>query len=156
MAHVIFHERPGCHNNTRQKVMLAEAGHTVEAHDLLAECWSPEILAPFLETLPVARWFNPAATRVKSGEVDPASFSDTPADRARALAALCADPLLIRRPLMEAGGEFRCGFDLREVDAWIGLEKGCDLKGDVQTCPYMDVVEGCQDRFQDSQARCGA
>lgn len=155
MAHVIFHERPGCLNNSRQKVMLARAGHTVEAHDLLAECWTPESLGPFLASLPVAQWFNPAATRVKNGEVDPTAFADTPPDRARALAALCADPLLIRRPLMEAAGQYRCGFEPRAVDAWIGLAEVPGAAADVQTCPFMEMAQGCRDRFDTPYGRCG-
>ena len=34
MATVVFYEKPGCGNNTKQKVWLAASGHTVLAKNL--------------------------------------------------------------------------------------------------------------------------
>jgi len=116
MATVIFYEKPGCGNNTKQKVWLAASGHTVLAKNLLTERWTVERLRPFFGTLPVAQWFNPAAPHVKSGEVDPSAL-----DEQTALGLLLAEPLLIRRPLMEVDGALRVGFDAEAVNAWIGL-----------------------------------
>ena len=64
MATVIFYEKPGCGNNTKQKVWLAASGHTVLAKNLLTEKWTAERLRPFFGDLPVAQWFNPAAFAV--------------------------------------------------------------------------------------------
>lgn len=36
MATVIFYEKPGCINNTKQKARLLAAGHEVQAHNLLS------------------------------------------------------------------------------------------------------------------------
>jgi nitrogenase-associated protein len=116
MTTVVFYEKPGCGNNTKQKVWLAASGHTVLAKNLLTEKWTTERLRAFFGDLPVAQWFNKAAPRVKSGEVDPAAFGE-----AEALEMMLAEPLLIRRPLMEADGELRAGFDSEAVAAWIGL-----------------------------------
>ena len=127
MATVVFYEKPGCGNNTRQKVWLAASGHTVLAKSLLAEKWSAVRLRPFFGTLPVAQWFNPSAPRVKSGEVDAAAV-----DAHTALEMMIAEPLLIRRPLMEVDGEFRAGFDAMAVDAWIGLN---DSQPKEEPCP---------------------
>ncbi len=91
MATVVFYEKPGCVNNTQQKRLLAAAGHTVWARNLLTEEWTPMRLRPFFGHLPVARWFNPSAPRVKSGEVRPEDMSEDDA-----LLAMAADPLLIR------------------------------------------------------------
>lgn len=113
---VIFYEKPGCGNNARQKQWLNAAGHQVVARNVLTEAWTAERLRPFFGALPVREWFNRAAPRIKSGEVDPERVSE-----AQALAMMLADPLLIRRPLMEAEGTRRCGFDADAVDAWIGL-----------------------------------
>ena len=137
MATVVFYEKPGCGNNTRQKVWLAASGHTVLAKSLLAEKWSAVRLRPFFGTLPVAQWFNPSAPRVKSGEVDPAAV-----DAHTALEMMIAEPLLIRRPLMEVDGEFRAGFDARAVDAWIGLN---DAKpnGDIEACLQYPHAQPC-------------
>lgn len=135
MTRVVFYEKPGCRNNTRQKAWLAASGHAVEARDLLSEPWTPETLRSFFGERPVADWFNRAAPKVKSGEVDPAAFTAE-----AALAAMVADPLLIRRPLMEAAGDRRCGFDPAAVRAWIGLTE--EDKGDVETCPNLHTAGG--------------
>ena len=116
MAIVVFYEKPGCANNTRQKVLLAAAGHTVQAKSLLTEKWDAPRLRTFFGALPVAEWFNPSAPRIKSGEVRPDTL-----DEAAALELMLADPLLIRRPLMDVDGECRVGFDQDAVDRWIGL-----------------------------------
>ena len=57
MAIVHFYEKPGCINNTRQKALLAAAGHTVQAKNLLTEKWTAERLRAFFGELSVAEWF---------------------------------------------------------------------------------------------------
>ena len=71
MAKVIFYEKPGCKNNTKQKTLLKAAGHQLEAHNLLTEPWTKDNLRLFFGDRPVAEWFNKAAPKVKSGEVVP-------------------------------------------------------------------------------------
>jgi nitrogenase-associated protein len=129
MAVISFFEKPGCANNTRQKRILAAAGHVVVARSLLAEAWTAERLQSFFAGRPVAEWFNRAAPRVKSGEVVPEVLA---ADAA--LALMLADPLLIRRPLMEVDGQRMAGFDQDLVHAWVGLSPNGDLSEDVQSC----------------------
>ena len=102
MATVIFYEKPGCGTNARQKRLLEAAGHTVVAKNLLAEPWTAERLQGFFADTPIASWFNPAAPRVKSGAVDPETI-----DAAGALSLMLSEPLLIRRPLIEADGTLR-------------------------------------------------
>lgn len=116
MAVVVFYEKPGCSGNARQKALLEGAGHTVVAKDLLRTSWLRMDLLSFLGALPVAQWFNRNAPAVKSGDIVPEEF-----DEATALALLQADPILIRRPLLEVAGERRAGFDVAAIDAWIGL-----------------------------------
>ena len=128
MANVVFYEKPGCINNTKQKRLLNESGHRVEARDLLTETWTAERLRPFFGDRPVSDWFNLTAPRVKSGDVDPKAM-----DEAAALAAMVDDPLLVRRPLMEVGGECRQGFDPTAVDRWIGLKEKPEES--VEACP---------------------
>ncbi len=129
MATVLFYEKPGCINNTRQKVLLAAAGHTVLAKSLLSEKWTADRLRAFFGALPVVEWFNPSAPRVREGEVVPEAL-----DEAEALRLMLADPLLIRRPLMEVDGQRRVGFDQEAVDAWLGLRGGM-AREDLETCP---------------------
>ena len=116
MAHIRFWQKPGCKTNARQRQLLTEAGHTVEPQDLLGTPWTAARLAAFFGNMPVSQWFNRASPRVKSGEIEPAALGPD-----AAMEMLLADPLLIRRPLMEVG-DWRCaGFDAAEVDRAIGL-----------------------------------
>jgi nitrogenase-associated protein len=136
MATVIFFEKPGCGNNTKQKVWLAASGHTVLAKNLLTEKWSEKNLRQFFGELPVAQWFNQSAPMVKSGVVIPAEL-----DEETALALMLDEPLLIHRPLMEAEGVFRVGFDADDVRAWIGLNEA--KPGDPEACPVCRRSEPC-------------
>lgn len=135
MSTVVFYEKPGCGNNTKQKMWLAASGHTVLAKNLLTENWNAQRLRAFFGDLPVVQWFNPSAPRIKSGELDPSAL-----DAQTALAMMLAQPLLIRRPLMDVDGEFRVGFDAREVDAWIGLNESAPKE---EACPICHRSEPC-------------
>lgn len=136
MAIVLFYEKPGCATNTRQKRMLEAAGHTVFAMSLLAEPWTAGRLLSFFGDLPVAAWFNTAAPRVKSGEIDPHQV-----DAVAALAHMLRDHLLIRRPLIEADGQRCAGFDREPVTSLLaGLEghevvEGCSRAAASAPCP---------------------
>jgi nitrogenase-associated protein len=136
MTTVIFYEKPGCANNSRQKVLLAAAGHTVLAKSLLTEPWTKERLQAFFGNRPVAEWFNRAAPKVKSGEVVPEEM-----DAETAFAMMRAEPLLIRRPLIEADGRREVGFDPEAIDAWLGLNKRPE--GDLESCRKMHEANPC-------------
>jgi len=133
---VTFYEKPGCINNTRQKKLLTEAGHDVDARNLLTEPWTAARLLAFFNNLPVNAWFNQSAPAVKSGEVNPDVLT---ADQA--IRCMLADPLLIRRPLMEVGDTRMVGFDQHQVNEVIDL--GLNTTGntgrkgsiDLEQCP---------------------
>ena len=129
MALVLFYEKPGCINNSKQKMLLAAAGHTVQAKSLLTEKWTAERLRAFFGDLPVAQWFNLSSPRIYGGEVSPEAL-----DEQEALRLMLADPLLIRRPLMEVDGQRRVGFDPEAVERWIGLSSRTGGE-DLETCP---------------------
>lgn len=133
MSVVNFFEKSGCSGNARQKALLVAAGHAVVARDLRQESWSDERLLSFFAALPVADWFNRNAPAVKSGAIVPERF-----DAATALALLQAQPLLIRRPLLEVGQTRMVGFDLAAVDQWLGLEPAALALGDVESCSHGD------------------
>lgn len=118
MAAVTFFAKIGCKTNGKQFQLLTASGHEVERRDILGEPWTRERLTSFFQDLPVAEWFNKASPRVKSGEIDAAAIS---ADAA--LTAMLADPLLIRRPLVEAAGQKIVGFDQDRLRALIGLNQ---------------------------------
>lgn len=118
MTHLVFFEKPGCGGNARQRAALEAAGHTLERRNLLTTSWTPAKLLAFLAPLTVPDWFNRAAPRVKSGEVQPDLL-----DADAALALLLSEPLLIRRPLMQRVDDHtrHVGFETAAVDAWVGL-----------------------------------
>lgn len=114
--------------------MLEAAGHTVIARDLLTEPWSADRLRSFFDETPVSSWFNPAAPRVKSGEIDPCGM-----DAEAALALMIDDPLLIRRPLVEADGARCAGFDREPVVSLLGRMTGADA----ETCSRANNATPC-------------
>ena len=116
MANIVFYAKPGCLTNQRQQVLLRRLGHSVTVRDLLSEPWSPERLYEFLKSRPVREWFNPAAPAVRLGAVDPDAL-----DAAAALRLLAEDPVLIHRPLLEAGQDRYAGFDTPEMQDRLGI-----------------------------------
>ena len=116
MAHIIFYTKLGCMTSAKQIDLLKLSGHEVELRDLLAHTWTADELTSCFGELPVVDWFNEKSPRVKSGEIDPMVYNPE-----GALAVMLADHLLIRRPLMESGGQRMCGFEPAAVHAWVGL-----------------------------------
>jgi nitrogenase-associated protein len=123
MAVVRFYQKPGCATNARQIQALQQAGHSVIAKNLLTEPWTQQDLRGFFGDTPVASWFNRASPRVKCGEIDPNT-----SDVATTLALMLADPLLIRRPLIEASGSRCAGFDREPVIALLGDRRDMGLQ----------------------------
>lgn len=117
MAHIIFYEKPGCVNNTKQKTWLEAAGHTIEAHSILEHPWTPQTLLPFMRGGEPANWFNRTAPVIKAGKLDPEHFSAN-----QAVAAMIVTPILIKRPLMQIGILKLQGFDKEEIERLVGLQ----------------------------------
>ena len=137
MATVFFYEKPGCINNTRQKKLLAAAGHQVVAKDILTETWQAERLRAFFGELAVRDWFNYSAPAIKLGEIEPDTLTEQ-----EALALMLQNPLLIRRPLMQVGDDVMAGFDQQAVDNWIGLQK-IETTADLESCSRTLEKAGC-------------
>jgi len=134
VAHLLFYEKPGCAGNAKQRALLERAGHTLERRDLLRAPWTRELLLRFLGALPVADWFNRSAPTIKRGDVVPEVL-----DREEALALLVADPLLIRRPLMQReDGQTLVGFEVRAVERFVG-----PLDPDAEAPSLPRSLEGC-------------
>lgn len=113
---VTFWEKPGCKGNARQKALLMASGHKLDVRDLLTEAWTAQRLLSFFVGMEIADWFNRSAPRVKSGEIDIAALNAE-----AALDLMLADPLLIRRPLMEADGMRCAGFEPERMQGWIDI-----------------------------------
>ena len=141
MATVYFYEKPGCINNTRQKKLLAAAGHQVVALNLLTEPWKKDRLRAFFGEQAVRDWFNVSAPAIKLGEIEPDKLSEQ-----EALTLMLENPLLIRRPLMQVGNSLMAGFDQQAVDDWIGLkeiETTRDTNQDMESCPRPLAQASC-------------
>ena len=119
MSTIRFFEKRGCTTNAKQKKCLQNAGHTLLVEDLLAYPWAENAvyLRTFFGEKPLADWFNGNAPDIKNGVIDVALF-----DEKSAIDAMMANPLLIRRPLMEWDSLKMAGFDANEVRAKLGLD----------------------------------
>ena len=137
MATVTFYEKPGCINNTRQKKLLAAAGHQVVAKNLLTEAWQSDRLRAFFGKLAVRDWFNYSAPAIKYGEIEPDKLTEK-----EALALMVDHPLLIRRPLMQVGDSLMAGFDQQTVDNWIGITE-IGAASDLESCPRTHAEPNC-------------
>jgi nitrogenase-associated protein len=143
MTEVVFYEKPGCLTNLKQKQLLVALGHRVAVRNLLAEPWSAERLRAFFGGRPVPDWFNPTAPKVRDGLIDPAAI-----DAEAALAAMLADPLLIRRPLIETTAGRCAGFDDHPVLVALGVPTdpseeltACSRLGEAQpVCPTPETA----------------
>lgn len=135
MTEIQFYEKPGCLTNARQKQLLARRGHCVMVRNLLQEPWTAERLRGFFGDLPVAAWFNPSAPRVRDGDIDPAAL-----DADSALALLVADPLLIRRPLLDTPFGRCAGFEAGPVLTALGIHPEADE--DLQGCSRPPAAPG--------------
>jgi nitrogenase-associated protein len=134
VATIVFYEKPGCSTNARQKLILQRAGHQVIAKSLLTEPWTGERLRAFFAETPMTAWFNPASPRIKSGEIKPEEIGAV-----AAIDLMLEDPLLVRRPLIEADGRRCAGFDREPV---FSLLKTHELQG-MQDCTRPDASTPC-------------
>lgn len=96
----------------------------------MTEAWTEDSLAAFFGDRPVHEWFNITNPRIKTGELDPRQISAEDA-----LAMMVAEPLLIVRPLMQAGNERLAGFEVEQVHNWIGLKLESVGARDPKNCP---------------------
>lgn len=146
MSHVIFYEKPGCINNTKQKAWLKLAGHEVKDHSILDHQWTVDELKNFFKGKEISTCFNTTAPVIKSGELDYKSLSED-----EALAMMVITPLLIKRPLIIVEGTYLQGFDSKLLNEIIGLgpEPGNEdevkelQESDLTTCPNLKKKTDC-------------
>jgi nitrogenase-associated protein len=134
---VVFYEKPGCVTNARQRALLERHGCSLQVRNLLTEPWTEARLYEFLRGLPVADWFNPAAPAIRSGRVDPQAE-----DQHSALALLRADPLLIRRPLLDTRFGKTAGFADTELLRALGIPRAEPGAG-YRDCARPTAATGC-------------
>ncbi|MCU7844298.1 MAG: nitrogenase-associated protein [Candidatus Thiodiazotropha sp. (ex Monitilora ramsayi)] len=137
MSLLIFYEKPGCIGNRQQKTLLESFGHQIDVRDLLGESWTRDSLRPYFFNTPVAEWFNRSAPQLKEGW-----FNIHELGEAQALSLMLAEPILIRRPLMQLGELKQAGF----VDGPIlaALDIYLDPEADLQSCPMEGADPVCE------------
>jgi nitrogenase-associated protein len=135
MAKIIFYEKTGCKNNTKQKQILALSGHEVEAVDVIQHQWNRDELHSFFKGLDPKHWFNLNAPAVSDGKIVPEDF-----DENLALEALLNEHILIKRPLMIIGDKKFVGFDADILNKEIGININAH-----PSVPFMlnDISKGC-------------
>lgn len=110
MIPVIFYEKVGCVNNTKQKKRLKDFGFNVISTDLLKTNFSKNQLLNFFENKSIKECINPNAPLVKNKEIDLDNTSDE-----ELLNLMISNPILIKRPLITIGTNKFCGFDLNKI-----------------------------------------
>lgn len=145
MLRVVFYEKPGCINNRRQKQILRDAGADLDVRNLLTQNWNAADLQSFFAGMAVADWFNRSAPQIKAGLIDPETLSAS-----EALAAMIAEPLLIRRPLI-AMGDIRCsGFQWPALAERLRLDGAGPAPFDIEVCPRDQVGSStCKSRKEE-------
>ena len=151
MAKITFYAKSNCINNHKQIKLLKAAGHQVTERDILTETWASDELRGYFGSSPVNEWFNMTAPAIKSGR-----FSTDGISESQALEAMTNDPLLIRRPLMDIGGQKLCGFRKDELDQIIGLSPTVGHEQEMQTlqnenittCPFLKTDTNCDKQEQ--------
>ncbi len=116
MSKIVFYARPGAVGDVEQKAVLAAAGFEVDARDLIAQHWTSASLRAFFDDRPIVEWFDPAAPRVVSGEIDPGKLNAQ-----EALVTLALDPRLINGPLVRFNGSCAAGLDTEELLEFVDI-----------------------------------
>jgi len=109
MQKITFYVKPGDTGDFSCPQTLADNGYDVEIRDLTSETWTSALLRPYFDNRPVADWFDPQASRVLSGAINPGAMHAQ-----GALVAMTVDPDLIRTPLVKLAG--RCGAGLTDAE----------------------------------------
>lgn len=137
MKELVFYEKTGCINNTKQKKVLSLANYEFTAVDIIKYNWTKDEILNFFSSLPVEKWFNTKSPRVKSGEIIPSKYSSE-----EALNLMLDDHLLIKRPLIKIEDSYLVGFDMDKIEEAMEVKKNSDseeykelIKQDLETCP---------------------
>jgi nitrogenase-associated protein len=138
MAKIIFFEKTGCKNNTKQKQILEYNGHDVEAIDIINYAWTENELLDFFKDIDPKDWFNLNAPAITNGSVNPTNF-----DKESALEALLNEHILIKRPLMIISETKLVGFNIDEINGIASINKNAH-----PSIPSMldDISKGCPNK----------
>lgn len=135
MSAIKFYQKMDCINNGKQKKILEDAGHKVESINILESKWTKPLLEKFFVGKEIKDCFNYTAPAVKKGEIDPEKLG-----RAEALEMMIANPIFIKRPLVEVDGLFIQGFNDPRLEKYKGSWAANE---DVVTCPNLKANKNC-------------
>jgi len=144
MAEIIFYEKPGCINGEKQKNILKQAGHTLDCRNILEQNWQPDTLLPFIAGKSPVEMMNHTAPAIKNGEIEPSSLSFEDA-----VTMMCAEPILIKRPLVIVDGIFIQGFTDDRLKPYLG---DWNNREDVTTCPQLKTLSCDELRAQQTDS----
>ena len=128
---MIFYEKTGCAGNAKQKKLLLSEGISFEVRSMLDTPWSKESLEPFFEGLKKEQIINPFAPKIKSGEIDIKDYS-----KEQLIELMIAEPILIKRPLIQIGDIKICGFDMAKINSILKTNISSDEN--ISTCQSSD------------------
>ena len=126
MKELIFYEKPGCHGNARQKELLRSHGYHLMVKSIIDEKWTAKKLRPYFGHKRLEDWFNMNAPLVRDNMIN---FNEL--DEESALDLLIADPILIKRPLIEYNKVKYSGFDDNVYRELIGIQNNNE---DLEQC----------------------
>lgn len=132
MTEITFFEKPGCINGEKQKAILRAAGHSLLCIDILSSFWNRENLLAFVTGKAPVEMMNHSAPAIKKREIIPENLSFD-----EAVTMMVANPILIKRPLVEVDGLSIQGFMDPRLVPYLG---GWDGRSDVVTCPNLQAL----------------
>jgi nitrogenase-associated protein len=108
---IVFYEKTGCAGNQRQKKVLETNGLSYQTKSLLDTPWTKESLEPFFKGLNKSAMINQFAPKIKNNELNIENFT-----KDALIELMCKEPLLIKRPLLQIGDSYLCGFDIEKIN----------------------------------------
>ncbi|MGE4457173.1 MAG: ArsC/Spx/MgsR family protein [Arcobacteraceae bacterium] len=130
---ITFYEKFGCAGNKKQKEILSLNGLSFHTQNILEMTWTKDTLAPFFDGLDKHEIINRFAPQIKNNEIDINSYS-----KDELLDMMCDNPILIKRPLLQIGQNYICGFDIPKINALLGIEI-CEHIS-LSTCQKSDCI----------------
>jgi arsenate reductase len=105
---------PNCDTVKKARVWLADKGQDFAFHDFRKDGLSEDMVLRWLTAQPMDTLLNKRGTSWrKLPDADKANE-----DEAHLVALMVANPTLIKRPVIEAGGQVTVGFTVAVKDIW--------------------------------------
>lgn len=128
---LIFYEKTGCGGNARQKKLLESEGISFEVRSMLDTKWEKEFLESFFIGLEKENIVNQFAPKIKNNEIDISKLS-----KDELIELMIAEPILIKRPLIEIGETKICGFNMEKINSILKTKLNADKT--IETCLSSD------------------